>query len=166
MEYFIDLGKSMIEKSTHQLVDGFDLTMYVISDEAIAMVALPPMGSNSPGMKQAAADFAKKLVEERNAVAVIAISDTRIAQQKVKDMETALLIAQMSIPEAEAAGLVIKREAIYCKIETRSQGRMAMCQFYRRENEGNIVLEELKIMPNDFKSMGRISDFFPQQANA
>jgi len=163
-EELIELGWKMVDVEIPELKDTGSIWMkyIVLSDTGTDyIVAAADELINDPKPKEELMARVRERVQQKNAHAVLTISDAWISQTSSRDMKTLQRIEKMGIPAAVAEGLITSREALLAFIATPIQ-TIRLLQFYRREDGNKIIMEERDIQrgPGDPGSGGRLSHFF------
>lgn len=166
MTDYIGMGKEIIANMVKILPEPVDSTILVVGKEKVFQIVLTGTVPNDPDAKGATLAMAKKVAKEENASAVLIFGDLWVGWTDAKDTKLHDRINQIGMEEAHRQGLVKKREALWCKIMTRTHEDKIFLQYYRRENDGRDIVIEEEEEPNYQMSIGRMSDFFPPQATA
>jgi hypothetical protein len=161
MDVFLATARGIIDELVKTLPDPVTTTITVLAGDKIFPIIMVGETTNSSRAKEKASEMARKLVKEHNAEAVLVSGDMLFTQVSTKDPSLIKRIDAIGIEAAHELGLVKRREALWCNIETRTQGKKALYRFYRRENDGrDIIVEEEWQPPVGAISMGRMLNFF------
>jgi hypothetical protein len=126
-------------------------------------IVLESEDANNPKAKDHMTGKARILARELNAEAVLVCGDSFIAELPSADKSLIETIRTIGVSKAIELDLVVRREAIVCKVTTRGGEHKLLQQFYEREggtDEGAIRLTEAKSnwTPDHFE--GRMAEFF------
>ena len=166
MTEYIGMAKELMTNMVKRLPEPVDTTILVVGKENIFHFVMTGEVPNNARAKSGVVALAKEAVKRENASAVLIFGDLWLAEAPIEDEKLRERIDAIGLEEAGRLGLVKHREALWCKIMTRTQGEKVFLQFYRRENGGrDIVIEEAK-EPAFQMGVGRMSDFFPPLATA
>lgn len=170
MKELIEKGWKFVEDCMQDLREDDMVAMRFMllhADGTHIPIFIDPEISNASEGKDAMAKIVRKYVKEHKPIAVFFLSDVYVSKivdrkNSKKAMRLAKQLEQIGGEEAERRGLVKRREAISCLIET-PLAAIQLTAFYRHDKK-EIVEEEREQLGPGAVMAGRMAGYFSEDA--
>jgi hypothetical protein len=126
---------------------NFHPMVAILSESAVDVICIDGNMMNDRSQKDEVVDMIRERCRKANAYATVFLSDvffaatTNAGEAKRRAIEQ-MLGVKLDVEQMEAAGLVVKREAIMIVVQVKGQPEFMIRQAYRRLPAGGIQLEE------------------------
>jgi len=146
MEEAVKTGWSLLELDVPSFIKSGGIAMKFIvlhAGHAEFYFVPEPAMINSGSEKRKLAEMIRARVRETSADVVYLVSDMWYGESSSKDAKTLKSIHELGLPRAHALGLIVKREALLCKVQMRGHHHAMILRWdYDRDKDDKITMGE------------------------